>query len=321
MKAKAGRPIPRRTRKASGEALSTNPATMARIRKNSENSEHSETEQTMTLHQIEEKKARKAAEKAEKADALRRAAEAEAIKAEAEATEAARMAAEAEAKAEAVKAAEKAEAEAKALGGPGMPANSDALAAKAAEAKAAQEAAEKAAKALPDALLSIAQGEEAKREAFIAVWRYFDETLAWRTVDKLSSIDAAVAIYYHVPDGDKAALKQARDVNTYRRRMGAKFAGGNLYGTQPAKATTADGEATDKAAEKTEADKVGAYLKQRWGKLSHEEQGAILKALTAPWEAAEKVRAAVAEAEAREAEAKAKAEADKAKAEATEKAA
>ncbi len=92
-------------------------------------------------------------------------------------------------------------------------------------------------------------------------------------------MDAAIAKYYNVPEGDAAALKAARDVNTYRRKRGAKFAGALLMGATAPTATT---DKPDKAPS-SDAALVSKYLKGKWGKLSLAEQESILKDYTAQW--------------------------------------
>jgi hypothetical protein len=169
---------------------------------------------------------------------------------------------------------------------PTVPSNSGTLDAEAqarAEALAAATARAVVARtALPLALASIDSSEQDKRDAFVQVFEYFDRDkgFAWRNLDGFATMDAAIAHHYKVPEGDTAALKSARDVNTYRRRLGAKFSGLLLMG-----ATTPAPDAPDKASKAPSSDAalVGKYLKSKWGKLSLAEQELILKDYTAQW--------------------------------------
>jgi uncharacterized protein with von Willebrand factor type A (vWA) domain len=169
---------------------------------------------------------------------------------------------------------------------PTVPANSatiDAAAAAAADAlKAATDRAVSAKADLPAALAAIDSAETDKREHFIAVYQYFDRDkgFAWRNLDGFSTMDAAIARYYNVPDGDTAALKAARDVNTYRRRLGAKFSGLLLMGQT---APTAQPTETKVKAEQGPAALLGKYLKGKWNKLTLAEQESTLKEYTTQW--------------------------------------
>ncbi len=169
---------------------------------------------------------------------------------------------------------------------PTVPSNSGTLEAEAAaRAEALKAATDRAAAhraALPDALLAIDQSEADKKAAFVAVYEYFDtdKGFAWRNLDGFATMDAAIAHYYKVDPTDGAALKAARDVNTYRRRKGAQFAGALLMGQSAP--TTTD---TDKASKTPTSDAalVSKYLKSKWGKLSLAEQEAVLKTYTEQW--------------------------------------
>jgi hypothetical protein len=58
-----------------------------------------------------------------------------------------------------------------------------------------------------------------------AMFAYFDQTMAWRSVHKFKSIDAAIAHWYKVDDGDVGTLKIMRDRVTYHRRQGPSSLG------------------------------------------------------------------------------------------------
>ena len=71
--------------------------------------------------------------------------------------------------------------------------------------------------------------------------RPFDQTMAWRSVHNFKSIDAAIAHWYKIADGDAKTLKMMRDRVTHHRRQGAKFAGKTSQGSGSSSAANGDG--------------------------------------------------------------------------------
>jgi hypothetical protein len=128
------------------------------------------------------------------------------------------------------------------------------------------------------AILALDDATTANKAHFLTVFHYFDvgTSPAYKSVDNHVNMDAAIMVLYKVAEGDKDALKRARDVNTYRRKVGAQFAGAALRGTG----------AVSTAAVKSEAAKVTDYLASHFGKCTLAEQNSIIGAMTAAYNAA-----------------------------------
>jgi hypothetical protein len=110
-----------------------------------------------------------------------------------------------------------------------------------------------------------------------AMFAYFDQTMAWRSVHNFKSIDAAIAHWYKVADGDVGTLKITRDRVTYQRRQGARYAGrtiGNQGGENPC---VTDGDGRTARASNSPFTKVSQYLKKHWPILSLAEQASLLE--------------------------------------------
>ena len=110
-----------------------------------------------------------------------------------------------------------------------------------------------------------------------AMYAYFDQTMAWRSVHNFKSIDAAIAHWYKVVDGDAKTLKIMRDRVTHHRRQGAKFAGQTINNQGSGRAGAATGAGTMIAkAGNSPFTRVSRYLKRHWSTLSLPEQAALL---------------------------------------------
>jgi hypothetical protein len=110
-----------------------------------------------------------------------------------------------------------------------------------------------------------------------AMFGYFDQTMAWRSVHNFKSIDAAIAHWYKIADGDVGTLKIMRDRVTYHRRQGAKLAGksiGNQGGGNPC---VTDGDGRTARASNSPFMKVSQYLKKHWPALSLADQASLLE--------------------------------------------
>ncbi len=110
-----------------------------------------------------------------------------------------------------------------------------------------------------------------------AMFAYFDQTMAWRSVHHFKSIDAAIAHWYKVADGDVGTLKIMRDRVTYHRRQGAKFAGKSTGNQGGENACLTDGDGRTARASNSPFTKVSQYLKKHWPTLSLAEQASLLE--------------------------------------------
>jgi hypothetical protein len=134
-----------------------------------------------------------------------------------------------------------------------------------------------------------------------AMFAYFDQTMAWRSVHNFKSIDAAIAHWYKVDDGDVEMLKIMRDRVTYQRRQGAKFAGRAIGNQGGGTAAVTDGDGKAAKASNSPFAKVSQYLKKNWSTLSLAEQASLLRQYQALYQKAKAEAEAVAKAEAHKA--------------------
>ena len=109
-----------------------------------------------------------------------------------------------------------------------------------------------------------------------AMYAYFDQTMAWRSVHNFKSIDAAIAHWYKIADGDAKTLKIMRDRVTHHRRQGAKFAGKTINNQGNGNATAANAAGKKAKASNSPFTKVSQYLKKHWSTLSLPEQAVLL---------------------------------------------
>jgi hypothetical protein len=110
-----------------------------------------------------------------------------------------------------------------------------------------------------------------------AMFAYFDQTMAWRSVHHFKSIDAAIAHWYKVVGGDVGTLKIMRDRVTYHRRQGAKFAGKTIGNQGGGNACVTDGDGKTARASNSPFTKVSQYLTKHWPTLSFAEQASLLE--------------------------------------------
>lgn len=110
-----------------------------------------------------------------------------------------------------------------------------------------------------------------------AMFVYFDQTMAWRSVHNFKSIDAAIAHWYKVADGDVATLKIMRDRVTYHRRQGAKLAGKSIGNQGGGNACVTDCDGRTARASNSRFMKVSQYLNKHWPTLSLAEQASLLE--------------------------------------------
>ena len=118
---------------------------------------------------------------------------------------------------------------------------------------------------------------ETCRPHFLMFFEYFDIGSvgcppAYKSIHGFPTMDAATAILFNVAEGDKAALKAARNTRDYRRRVGAKLAGAELRGSG---GSTPEPKALDV--------QISNYLKARLPKLSTAQLASLAELVNEAW--------------------------------------